>query len=100
MEYSGAATGLASRKCSASAGRLRKEGSRRTAALAPGTSALARARKLAAQRQLEYVIALKCGVPIKVGDDTIGAVGVSGSTSGGDEACAMAGVAKVADQLK
>jgi hypothetical protein len=25
---------------------------------------------------------------------------VSGSTSGGDEACAMAGVASVADQLK
>jgi uncharacterized protein GlcG (DUF336 family) len=56
--------------------------------------------ELAAQRQLEHVIALKGGVPIKVGDDTIGAVGVSGSTSGGDEACAMAGVAKVADQLK
>jgi uncharacterized protein GlcG (DUF336 family) len=56
--------------------------------------------ELAAQRQLEHVIALKGGVPIKVGDETIGAVGVSGSTSGGDEACAMAGVAKVADQLK
>ena len=56
--------------------------------------------ELAAQRQLEHVIALKGGVPIKVGDETIGAVGVSGSTSGGDEACALAGVAKVADQLK
>jgi uncharacterized protein GlcG (DUF336 family) len=56
--------------------------------------------ELAAQRQLEHVIALRGGVPIKVGDETIGAVGVSGSTSGGDEACAMAGVAKVADQLK
>jgi len=43
---------------------------------------------------------LRGGVPIKVGDDTIGAVGVSGSTSNGDEACAMAGVASVADQLK
>jgi uncharacterized protein GlcG (DUF336 family) len=56
--------------------------------------------ELAAQRQLEHVIALRGGVPIKVGDETIGAVGVSGSTSGGDEACAMAGVAAVADQLK
>ena len=40
------------------------------------------------------------GVPIKVGNETIGAVGVSGSSSEGDEACAMAGLAKVADQLK
>jgi len=55
---------------------------------------------LAGQRQLEHVIPLKGGIPIKVGDETIGAVGVSGSTSGGDEACAIAGVAKVADQLK
>jgi uncharacterized protein GlcG (DUF336 family) len=56
--------------------------------------------ELAAQRQLEHVIALRGGVPIKVGDETIGAVGVSGSTSGGDEACAMAGVTKVQDQMK
>jgi uncharacterized protein GlcG (DUF336 family) len=56
--------------------------------------------ELAGQRQLEHVIALRGGVPIKVGDDTIGAVGVSGSTSAGDEACAMAGVASVQDQLK
>jgi uncharacterized protein GlcG (DUF336 family) len=56
--------------------------------------------ELAAQRQLGHVIALRGGVPIKVGDETIGAVGVSGSTSGGDEACAVAGVAAVTDQLK
>jgi uncharacterized protein GlcG (DUF336 family) len=56
--------------------------------------------ELAGQRQLEYVIPLRGGVPIKVGDETIGAVGVSGSTSAGDEACAMAGVAAVQDQLK
>ena len=55
---------------------------------------------LAGQRQLEHVIALRGGVPIKVGDETIGAVGVSGSSSQGDEACALAGLAKVADQLK
>ena len=56
--------------------------------------------ELAAQRQLAHVIALRGGVPIKVGDETIGAVGVSGSSSEGDEACAVAGLAKVADQLK
>ena len=56
--------------------------------------------ELAGQRQLEHVIALRGGVPIKVGDDTIGAVGVSGSTSGGDEACAMAGVASVAGSIE
>jgi uncharacterized protein GlcG (DUF336 family) len=56
--------------------------------------------ELAGQRQLEHVIPLRGGVPIKVGDDTIGAVGVSGSSSTGDEACAMAGVAAVADELK
>jgi uncharacterized protein GlcG (DUF336 family) len=56
--------------------------------------------ELAGQRQLTDVIPLRGGVPIKVGDETIGAVGVSGSSSEGDEKCAMAGVAKVADQLK
>jgi uncharacterized protein GlcG (DUF336 family) len=56
--------------------------------------------ELAAQRELEHVIALRGGIPIKVGDETIGAVGVSGSTSAGDEACAVAGLAKVQDQLK
>jgi uncharacterized protein GlcG (DUF336 family) len=56
--------------------------------------------ELAAQRELGDVIALRGGVPIKVGNETIGAVGVSGSSSEGDEKCAMAGVAKVADQLK
>jgi uncharacterized protein GlcG (DUF336 family) len=56
--------------------------------------------ELAAQRNLADVIALRGGVPIKVGNETIGAVGVSGSSSEGDEACAMAGLAKVADQLK
>ena len=44
--------------------------------------------------------ALRGGVPIKVGDETIGAVGVSGGSSEADEKCALAGIAKVADQLK
>lgn len=40
-------------------------------------------------------------VPIKVGDDVIGAVGVSGSPGGDkDEVCAKAGLDKAADQLK
>ena len=41
------------------------------------------------------------GVPIKVGNETIGAVGVGGAPGGHlDEQCAMAGIAKVQDQLK
>ena len=56
----------------------------------------------AGQRALSEVIPLGGGVPIKVGDDTIGAVGLSGAPGGQDkeQACAMAGIAKVADQLK
>src|SRR3984893_889300 len=56
--------------------------------------------EIAAQRELTDVIALRGGVPIKIGNETIGAVGVSGSSSEGDEKCAMAGLAKVADQLR
>jgi uncharacterized protein GlcG (DUF336 family) len=41
------------------------------------------------------------GVPIKVGDQTIGAVAVSGAPGGDkDVTCANAGLAKVADRLK
>ena len=54
----------------------------------------------AGQRLLAEVIPLGGGVPINVGNDTIGAVGVSGNSQTGDEACAKAGVDKVADQLK
>ena len=40
-------------------------------------------------------------LPIKVGEDTIGAIGVSGAPGGDkDEACAKAGIDKVADHLK
>ena len=56
--------------------------------------------EIAAQRELTDVIALRGGVPIKVGNETIGAVGVSGASSEGDAKCAMAGIAKVADQLR
>src|SRR5882672_7047585 len=54
----------------------------------------------AGQRQLAEVIPLGGGYPINVGNDTIGGVGVSGNNQAGDEACAKAGVEKVADQLK
>lgn len=50
---------------------------------------------------LSNVIPAQGALPIKVGDDVIGAVGVSGSPGGDkDEACAKAGLDKVADQLK
>jgi uncharacterized protein GlcG (DUF336 family) len=54
------------------------------------------------QRSLSEVIPLQGGVPIKVGDETIGGVGLSGAPNGGEqeEACGKAGIAKVADQLK
>ena len=55
---------------------------------------------LSAQRQVADILALGGGVPIQVGDETIGGVGSSGSSQEGDDACAKAGVAKVADQLK
>jgi uncharacterized protein GlcG (DUF336 family) len=45
------------------------------------------------------VLALPGGLPIKVGDDVVGAVGVSGSP-GKDDDCGQAGIDKVADQLK
>jgi uncharacterized protein GlcG (DUF336 family) len=54
------------------------------------------------QRTLAEVVTLQGGVPIQVGDDTFGAVGLSGAPNGGqqEEDCAKAGIATVADQLK
>ncbi len=50
---------------------------------------------------LPGVIAIQGGLPIKVGDEVIGGVGVSGAPGGDkDEACSKAGIDKVADQLK
>jgi uncharacterized protein GlcG (DUF336 family) len=50
---------------------------------------------------LHGIAAAQGGLPIKVGDDTIGGVGVSGSPGGDkDEVCAKAALDKVADQLK
>ena len=50
-------------------------------------------------RHYSRVLALDGGLPIKVGDEIVGAVGVSG-TPGKDDDCARAGIDKVADQLK
>jgi uncharacterized protein GlcG (DUF336 family) len=48
-------------------------------------------------RQLVTVLG---GVPIKAGDETIGAIGVGGAPGGDkDEACANAGIAKISDRL-
>src|SRR3984893_12679054 len=55
---------------------------------------------LAAQRDVADVLALGGGVPIQVNNETIGGVGSSGSSQETDEACAKAGIAKVADLLK
>jgi uncharacterized protein GlcG (DUF336 family) len=56
--------------------------------------------RIAGQRSMAKVVPLGGGVPIKVGDETIGAIGVSGSSTDPDETCAMAGLAGIADQLK
>jgi uncharacterized protein GlcG (DUF336 family) len=55
---------------------------------------------LAPQRDVADILALGGGVPIQVGNETIGGVGSSGSSQEMDDACAKAGVAKVADLLK
>jgi uncharacterized protein GlcG (DUF336 family) len=52
-------------------------------------------------RQIPGVVAIGGGVPIKAGNEVIGAVGVSGAPGGEkDEACANAGIAKVEAALK
>ena len=50
---------------------------------------------------LNNFIANQGGLPIKIGDETIGGAGVSGAPGGDkDEACVKAGIDKVADLLK
>jgi hypothetical protein len=52
-------------------------------------------------RHLTGIVAAQGALPIKVGDEVIGAAGVSGAPGGEkDEACVKAGLDKVADQLK
>ena len=53
-----------------------------------------------AQREVTDMLALGGGVPILVGNEVIGGGGSSGSSQTQDDACAKAGIAKVADQLK
>ena len=50
---------------------------------------------------LSGIVAAQGALPIKVGDEVIGAIGVSGAPGGDkDEACAKTGIDKVADQLR
>ncbi len=52
-------------------------------------------------RQIPGLVGVGGGVPIRAGNEVIGGVGVSGAPGGEkDEACANAGLAKVADALK
>jgi uncharacterized protein GlcG (DUF336 family) len=54
----------------------------------------------AAQRDVSEILALGGGVPIQIGTEIIGGVGSSGASQEGDDACAKAGVAAAAPQLK
>jgi uncharacterized protein GlcG (DUF336 family) len=52
-------------------------------------------------RQIPNVVAVGGGVPIKVGNEVIGAAGASGAPGGEkDEACILAGIVKVEAALK
>ena len=63
-----------------------------------------RAQKNPAAANLVHIpgfLLLGGGVPVKIGNDTIGAVGVGGAPGGHlDEQCAIAALDKVKDQLK
>ncbi len=57
--------------------------------------------EMSGQKNLAEVIPLGGGLPIDAGKDTIGAVGVSGAPGQDkDEACAAAGIAAIASELK
>lgn len=50
---------------------------------------------------IDGTVAAQGGLPIEAGSEVIGAIGVSGAPGGEkDEACAAAGIAKIADLLK
>ena len=52
-------------------------------------------------RQIENILAVGGGLPIKIGDETIGGIGIAGGPGPtGDEFCAEAAIASVKDQLK
>ncbi len=51
--------------------------------------------------QLPHLILFGGGVPIKLGDEVIGAIGAAGAPGAHlDDACAKAGIDKIRDQLK
>ena len=54
------------------------------------------------QRALTDVIPLQGGVPIMIGEEIIGAVGISGAPNGGEqeEACGKTGIENIKDMLK
>ena len=54
----------------------------------------------AAQRDIADILALGGGVPINIGNETVGGIASSGSSQPQDDACAKAGIAKVADLLR
>jgi uncharacterized protein GlcG (DUF336 family) len=56
--------------------------------------------KFSAQRDVADILALGGGAPVQIGTETIGGIASSGASQEMDEACAKAGIAKVADQLK
>jgi len=56
--------------------------------------------KYTAQRDIADILALGGGVPITIGTDALGGIASSGSSQEQDDACAKAGIAKVADQLR
>jgi uncharacterized protein GlcG (DUF336 family) len=62
---------------------------------------LAETPALANLNNVTDVLVLGGGVPIRSGNDTIGAIGVSGTPTGEkDEACGQAGIDRIADRLK
>jgi len=66
-----------------------------------GETAAAWAKATTPPPVIEGTVAAQGGVPIKSGTEVIGAIGVSGAPGGEkDEACAAAGIAKIAELLK
>jgi uncharacterized protein GlcG (DUF336 family) len=49
---------------------------------------------------LPGIIGIPGGLPIKIGEDVVGGVGISGSPGGNDEPCSQAGINRVASQLR
>jgi uncharacterized protein GlcG (DUF336 family) len=61
----------------------------------------AQAKRTGPSPVIEGVVAAAGGIPIRIGDEIIGAIGVSGAPGGEkDQACAEFGLSKIADVLK